>query len=203
MLQSILATILAYASLTSAVPLERRQVQQANTSAPFNLIVETAHNETLNGSQLFSYHAGAGIEQLGIVKQTLDTVNTAGLFQFNSSSYSSYETDTGSYGTLVWTLHGNNFNVSQALGFNYSPFYNTAVPEFGIGSTIFLKFADDFLLVPHTTSTTTSAIDSWYACDIPQDQALGYNYFALAWGLGTAVPDNKSCQKVSVKRLFI
>lgn len=44
------------------------------------------------------------------------------------------------------------------------------------------------------------ALYRWYVCE---SIFIGYNYQTLNWVLGSAKPQNPSCSKVDVKRVFI
>lgn len=208
MFQSSLLAIFSFAALATAAPtIVTRSSSEPIISAPFSLILEST-NSTLNGSYLVASHAGAAIEQLVVGSKTISQGRST-TFNFNNSQNavdSSIVNITGVQGQLVWTLNGSNFNLSEPLVFVYNAAYDTAVPEFQPTSnpTTF-GFVDNLLKVAQYTDdakTPVVALDRWYACQYSPAQAGGYSYFALAWKLGSGTPDNASCSKVSVKRVY-
>lgn len=206
MLSSVFIAIISAVSLAASAPaLQARQLYTVTQSAPFNLIVESS-NSTLNGSQLFAGHSGAAIEELIVGSKTISQ-SSSSQFNFNVSSttYQQYSNITGQQGSLVWTLPASNINVSEPLQFLYNPAYNTAVMQFAPSAGAIFGFKNDYLVVAHYTDATPAvvALERWYTCMIPLAQGNGYNYHALAWGLGSKTPDNDSCQSVRVKRVFV
>lgn len=202
----LFTTVIACLSLSSytagAAVLRARQTSGVQ-SAPFNLILSST-NETLDGSQLSSGHAGAAIEELLIGNQTI-VQSPSTIFNFNETVYPGQTSPAT--GKLVWELHGGNFNVSQALGFSYNPFFDSAVPQFGASLATPLSFTDANELVYYQfqyqgTATEYVAVDRWYACQLSAERNVGYEYFAIVWGLGSRAPTDLTCQKVSIKRVF-
>lgn len=59
-------------------------------------------------------------------------------------------------------------------------------------------YVDDTVSPPKTDETT--AYYRWYSC---QTYYTGYQYTTLAWVVGEAAPQNPTCVKVDVKRVFV
>ncbi|KAL9115817.1 MAG: hypothetical protein Q9227_000185 [Pyrenula ochraceoflavens] len=184
--------------------------QYTDPSAPFNLVLLSSTNTTLNGSSLAACHTGAAIESLcvtgGAVSPGSDT------FTLNTSaSAPSPPPAIGNPGYLIYVLQGSNFNESEPLSLYIDPASNVALPLFepGVESTTYaVAFDEKGLLniqsyVDDTTSPPTlqtKAYYRWYAC---QTYFLGYQYLNLAFVLGEAEPQNPTCQKVDVTRVFV
>lgn len=117
--------------------------------------------------------------------------------------------ETGYTGLVTWLLRGGNFEVSSSLNLAPTPDTNVAVPLFQPGDQGYANFAfdsKDRLLVPSYLDNTvsppvfkTQLLRRWYVCLT----RVGYFYQTLAWTVGSAEPENPSCRKVSVKRVFI
>ncbi|KAL2060738.1 hypothetical protein VTL71DRAFT_9379 [Oculimacula yallundae] len=197
---SILASILALATGISAQ-------YYNNQSAPFQLILESS-NSTLNGKALYACHEGAGIE--GLCIGSSGSPSTSDTFTFNTTEQGSPNTELpGQTGLVTWLLHGGNFNASSSLQLTPSPTSNVAVPLFFPGDQGFANYGFDKknkLFVAGYLDNTVSppvyksqAYYRWYVCLTN----AGYTYTTLAWTVGSAAPENPSCQKVDVKRVFI
>ncbi|CZS97688.1 related to heatshock protein Hsp150 [Rhynchosporium agropyri] len=197
---SILTSCLALATGISA--------QYYNvTSKPFQLILQSS-NRTLNGKGLFACHEGAGIE--GLCVGTSGPSSTSDTYNFNTT----YQQQTnqglpGQTGLVTWLLRGGNFNVSSSLQLAPSPTSDVAVPLFFPGDQGFSGYGfdkKDKLFVAGYLDNTVSppvykaqAYYRWYACITN----AGYTYQTLAWAVGSGKPENPSCEKVDVKRVFI
>jgi hypothetical protein len=79
--------------------------------------------------------------------------------------------------------------------FSPSVEYSTPVGFDENGLMNIQNYLDD-RVVPPTQST--KAYYRWYICTT----YYGYTYQTLAWVLGQYPPENPSCQKVEVKRVF-
>ncbi|CCG80990.1 Putative uncharacterized protein [Taphrina deformans PYCC 5710] len=212
MLATSFSLLTVLLSVAWAAPHERRQsISSVVQSPPFNLYV-TSENATLNGSYVFAGHSGAAIEQLiiGHNSSASDITKPAYIFNFNSSSASSYtyENITGPTGTVVWTLRGSNFNTSQGLGFEYSPFYDDSLLTLGLSTPYLFNFQNDTLVATQYSGNRTDPVivyNNFYSCITAVYQGEGYTYTSLHWkvGSGATAPENTSCQKVSVKRRFV
>ncbi|APA15886.1 hypothetical protein SS1G_09232 [Sclerotinia sclerotiorum 1980 UF-70] len=195
---------------TSLLAVAATQVaaQYTNQSAPFNLVLLSS-NDTLNGTTLFPCHEGAAIEGLCVGASITNTNTTFYTYNFNTSSYdTSFNASIGETGVLTWLLQGANFNLSSPFGLSYSPTSNIAMPLFTPGtSTTNVAFDENDLLniqgyqndttVPITFGT--EAYYRWYICET----YWGYHYTTLAWVVGEAEPQNPTCVKVDVKRVFV
>ncbi|KAF2116093.1 hypothetical protein BDV96DRAFT_645439 [Lophiotrema nucula] len=199
---------LALAASTSA--------QDYNQSAPFNLVI-VSENKTVDGDYLASCHSGAGIESLCLTNQPSTSKpdpTPASVYQFNTTDTGATPNATiGQSGYLTWELHGADFNVSSALAFYFSYSSNVVLPLFYPGidySTVVpvafdsnnLMNIQDYVIdtVNPPTYGDEKAYYRWYACTT---YYLGYTYVNLAWTLGEAAPQNPTCVKVDVKRVFV
>lgn len=208
------AKIFFFGALVAAKIVSRSIVE----SPPFNLII-LSDNTTINGSTLFACHEGAGIEALCpdfSTKLSFGNASAAEVFNFNYSSTDTSTAPGGVTGLITWFLplggRNSSYGVSSALELSYSPTTNVAVPLFYPGngfSSISVAFDECDKLniqgyVDDTTSTPTGGVDTayyrWYICTtIP----TWYTYTTLAWVLGSAAPENPTCQKVEVQRLLV
>jgi len=193
-------------SLVLALGASQVVAQYTNQSAPFNLIL-CSSNATLNGALLGACHEGAAIEGLcpSIGGNASASYN---LFTFNYTSKQTPDPIFGITGLLTWELRGGNFNLSSPMSISTSLTSNVAVPLFTPGSQ-FTSIGfdnDNMLFIPQYYDDTvvppkfgSKPLQRWYACTT-QDT---YLYTTLAWVIGTQSPENPSCQKVKVKRVFV
>lgn len=180
----------------------------ANQTAPFYLVL-SSQNTTLNGSTISACHEGAAIEGLCIGGPLTTTSQT---FTFNFSDASGQTpapTGINLTGLLTYELRGGNFNLSSPMQLSISPTSNVATPLFQPSdSGTFVAFdaeekltivgyQDDSKPLPNYSVTPYY---NWYACTT----AAGYVYQTLAWviGNGSGSPQNPTCQKVEVLRIF-
>ncbi|KAH6720676.1 hypothetical protein BKA61DRAFT_238333 [Leptodontidium sp. MPI-SDFR-AT-0119] len=197
---SILVGGLAFATSISAQ-------YYANQSEPFQLILQSASNSTLNGAALYACHEGAAIE--GLCVGTSGPPTLSNTYNFNYTDQQTPDDVLGYTGLVTWVLHGGNFNASSSLQLNPSPTSNVAVPLFFPGDGGFSSYGfdkEDKLFVAGYLDNSvsppvykTQAFYHWYACITN----AGYIYQTLAWVVGPGAPENPSCQKVEVKRVFI
>jgi len=194
----ILSFVLAFAA-TQVV------AQNLNQSAPFNLVLLSA-NATLNGSLLGACHEGAAIEGLCLGGAPSDSYAQ---YNFNYTAQDPPSTSVlGTIGILVWELRGGNFNLSSPLSLPVDPTTNVAVPLFWPGeeNEVSIGFDKDEMFIPQYIDDTVSPpvydpkpLYRWYVCTTN----AGYVYQTLAWVVGEGKPQNPSCQKVEVKRVFV
>ncbi|PBP22198.1 hypothetical protein BUE80_DR006985 [Diplocarpon rosae] len=195
------------AGLAFATAISAQDPYYRNQTAPFKLVL-SSHNKTIDGSYLYACHEGAAIEGLCVAKSVS---SYSGAFTFNYTDINgppSYP-EFGYLGLITWELQGSNFNVSSSLNLDNSPTSNVAVPLFYPGDQGFTNFAFDKgnkLFVAGFLDNTVSppaykakAYYRWYVCLTN----AGYTYTTLAWSVGSARPENPSCDSVDVKRVFI
>lgn len=167
-------------------------------SPPFALQV-ISRDATWNGQYLAACHEGAAIESLCIY----GVVPVA--FNFN---YSTPTPDPTTQGWLTYELRGGNFNLSQPMKLSYDAATNIAVPlfypdmngqsiGFDINNFMFIQGMDD-TIQPRNISVF-KPYKRWYVCQT----YVGYLLNTLAWGLGAAAPQNPTCSKVEVKRIYL
>jgi hypothetical protein len=202
----ILSTILTLAVSVTA--------QDYNQSKPFNLIVVSS-NKTINGASLIACHEGAAIEGLCISTMPSLKGATASTYQFNTSDFESVgNARAGKTGILTYELRGGNFNESEPLSLSYSPTSNVAVPLFSPGYESqevafdqsghlniqgYIDDTTDPATIGGSTGTATKPYYNWYVCTT----YAGYTYQTLAWVVGRNKPQNPTCVKVDVKRVFV
>jgi hypothetical protein len=137
-------------------------------------------------------------------------------FYFNTTSTSQppvNHTELGAEGILTWFLPVNDYgNVPSSAYFNYDASTDIAVPilETGIPNGVQrMSFTDqDELILQGFVDWTANppnyvgsyGLNRWYAC---RTYYAGYQYDNLVWGLGAGKPDNPTCIKVDVKRVFV
>lgn len=190
-------------------------------SRPFHLIAVTS-NKKYNGTAFTAGHAGAAIEAL-LAGSKPDASN---LFHFNTSKNSGTPSQFGAEGVLTYLLQGGNFKgtpypnnpippntnspqESEGMQFYYDPSTNVALPLFQPTNTpTFIAFdkqnraniqsyLDDTKTPP--TDTKVHAFYRWYICETNYS---AYQYTTLAWTLGNGKPQNPSCFKIELVRVF-
>ncbi|KAF8858190.1 hypothetical protein BDZ45DRAFT_674150 [Acephala macrosclerotiorum] len=194
---SIIASTLALAANQVAA-------QYNNQSAPFNLVLHS-HNTTYDGQTLAACHEGAAIEGLCL---SGPLTNTSVQYTFNTSTTFSPDPVLGTPGYLNYELRGGNFNLSSPLDIPVNPISNVAVPLFGpseSGANVGFDTDNKLFVWGYTDDTVsppvykTQGFYRWYVCFTN----AGYTYTTLAWVVGPHSPENPSCVKVDVKRVFV
>jgi hypothetical protein len=203
---AIPAITLALAASTAA--------QYDKQSKPFYLVLNS-ENKTVNGQYLAACHEGAAIEALCLANAPSPSKPgqiAASTFTFNTSDTVVTPNATlGSPGWVTYELRGGNFNVSEPLGLYVEPTTNVALPLFypGTSEATTLSFDEHDLLniqgyVHDTLNPPTwgdyVAYYRWYSCTT---YYTGYTYVTLTWVLGEGAPQNPTCVKVDVKRVFL
>lgn len=188
--------------------------QYDKQSAPFYLIL-SSENKTVNGQYLSACHEGAAIEALCLAKAPSPSKPgeiAASTFAFNTSETVVTPNATlGAPGWVTYELRGGNFNLSEPLGLEIEPTTNVALPLFYPGSdrATTMSFDEKNLLniqgyVRDTVDPPTwgdyVAYYRWYSC---MTYYTGYTYVTLTWVLGQGAPQNPTCVKVDVKRVFL
>jgi hypothetical protein len=185
------------------------------TSKPFQLVL-TSEDGTINDT-VSACHTGAALESLCLSNSNSTSKpdpTPYSTFNFNTSIYSQEpvnHTELGKPGILTWFLPVNGYGmVPSAANFYYDPTTDIAVPILETGSSgTQLAFDDqDELLVQGYIQWCanppnygeTYGLKRWYAC---RTYYSGYQYVNLAWALGPNKPENPTCVKVDVKRVFV
>jgi hypothetical protein len=203
------------ATLPTAALIASTNAQYYNiTSKPFQLVVTSADggiNDTLSAC-----HVGAALESLCLSNSTTISkpeFEPYSTFNFNTTIYTQPATDPslGIQGILTFNLPAGQPPIPSSASFNYDPTTDIAVPILGPGdqNAQQLSFDDkDELLIqgyidwaanPPKAGNFT-AFKRWYACTT---YFSGYEYDNLAWGLGKHEPEDPTCVKVTVKRVFL
>jgi len=175
--------------------------QYLGQTSPFKLVL-TSQNRTLNGSSLVACHEGAAIESLCIYGKA------SSVFFLNYTRNWSPDPALGLYGSLTWNLPSGDQNFSSAMELHINPTSNVALPLFSPGTshTPIAISENGKLTIPSSVDDTVSppkyqtvAPSRWWACTT----RYGYLYQTLNWVLGPGRPQNPSCQKVEVVRVYL
>ncbi|KAF2203676.1 hypothetical protein GQ43DRAFT_498286 [Delitschia confertaspora ATCC 74209] len=183
------------------------------SSSPFRLMIES-QNSTLNGTVLGACHENAGIEALCPVGSTLDDSATSVTTFYQNVSYfrDSSNSTVNTPGLLCWDLYlGSLGAISSPMYLNTMPNSNVATPIISTGRTILQRvvfdecgwlgiqsYLDDSSAPPARRLKTYM---NWMVCTT----YFSYTMETLAWVLGSEpiMPQNPTCQRVLVKRVFI
>ena len=192
---AVISTVLAGASAVVG------QIQ----SKPFRLQLVSS-DKALDGKGIAACHTGAAIESLCIVKGK-------GVNLYFNTTEGDTEQAPGytKTGALIYNLPINPTPVSSPMSFSYEPSTNVALPLFTPGyETQYIAFEKKnslmtiFSYVNDSTNPPTANVvtplKNWYVCNT---YYLSYQYQTLAWVLGSGKPQNPSCVKVDVKRVFV
>ncbi|KAI1342956.1 hypothetical protein F5Y15DRAFT_371472 [Xylariaceae sp. FL0016] len=186
------------------------QSNYPNQSAPFNLVLSSTVNTTLNGIKLTACHAGAAVEALCL--DTTGAAASAQSYHFNISSDGQTDPNLLEAGLLTWTNTGGSLNYSQSMAFVYNTASNVAYPMFYPDTAQPVAFTtEDLMAVPATVNDAiappvpygtgiTYWDNRWAICEA---YFQSYTYVALQWVLGNGEAQNPSCQAVTVKRVFV
>jgi len=176
-------------------------------SAPFELII-ISKNATINGTSLVACHEGAAIEGL-CSTQTMGLSDAPGsIFNHNTTTGQTVNATIGAAGTLTYELQGANFNVSEPMSLSYNPTSNVALPLFIPGYDVTSVAFDKYQrmnIQGYVDDTVDPALYEvkayyrWYVCIT----YTAYTYSTLTWVSGPGRPENPTCQKVTVKRVFV
>jgi hypothetical protein len=157
-------------------------------------------------------HQGAAIEGLCLTGSRRNETSSYNTFYHNVSA-----TDTPNAidvpGVLGYTLiAGGDLIVPSAMEFSTSPTSNVAVPifypgwdrysmvEFDERGEMYIEAYQDDTVSPPTYYPTPLKVKNWYICVT----RWGYTYSTLVWKIGlTCEPQNPSCQKVVVERVWL
>jgi hypothetical protein len=150
----------------------------------------------------------AAIEGL-CIGASLSNPTAVQTFNLNYSSSFTVDPAIGQVGYLTYELRGGNFNLSSPMQLSYNPFSNVAVPLFmpsESGTEVAFK-SDDLMGIPGYLDDTVSPPSAnspttyyrWYVCET----YAGYLYTTAAWVMGTGEPENPSCVKADLKRVYL
>ena len=187
--------------------------QYYNQSKPFHLVV-VSKNQTINGDTLSACHTGAAIESLCLsnsISVSKPNPIAPATFYFNTSdSVVTPNATLGAPGIVTYVLNSIP-PIPESLGLYPSFSSNVALPLLWPGDTeattmAFDKndllniqdYVDDKVNPP--VSGDYTAYYRWYSCSTYWQ---GYSYVTLSWVLGEGKPQNPSCVKIDVKRVFI
>jgi len=149
----------------------------------------------------------------GLCVATTPPTNLTAYFQFNTTGddVGIEPPNPGATGLLTYSLDIGSENVSSVMEFSISVSSNVAQPIFqpsdsldngalvafdGDGKMNIQSYIDD-TVYPQVEETVT--FYRWYACIT---DFLGYQYRTLAWMIGPGQPENPTCVKVDVLRVF-
>ncbi|OAA69889.1 hypothetical protein ISF_03159 [Cordyceps fumosorosea ARSEF 2679] len=177
-------------------------------SKPFKLVLDSEDGK-INGKSLSACHSGAAIEAL-CLGDASNSQYTSYYFNTTEGSTSPVEGYTTS-GKLVWNLPIQPQPESEAMLFSYDPSTNVAHPLFEPSySATYVAFGEEdnemaiFSYVDDTVNPPKAgnfkALKQWYACTT---YYTGYTYQTLNWVVGNGKPQNPTCVKTEVKRVFV
>lgn len=166
----------------------------------------------------FSYTSSYVNYQFNTTRSICTESNSTGAFTIPCSSTPVDPTLTT--GILTWWLifdqdSGSAGRVSQSMYLDYVPWSNVALAQIGFpnfegdgqyvafdknGLMNIQQFTDDTLEPGSEYLQTVRPLYRWLIC---QTYYSGYHYTALTWVLGSHSPQNPTCEKVNVKRVFV
>ncbi|OAA78637.1 hypothetical protein LEL_05460 [Akanthomyces lecanii RCEF 1005] len=198
-----------FTTIASSVLLSGLAAADDIQSKPFKLVLDS-EDGSINGKTISSCHSGAAIEGLCIGESAPDAYSTYYLNTTQGSTGSPVQGYSDS-GKLVWNLPVQGQAESEAMEFYYDPSTNVAHPLFEPSYTAtYVAFSDEdsemaiFSYVDDTVNPPKAgpfkALKQWYACTTYYS---GYSYFTLNWAVGNGKPQNPSCVKTEVKRVFV
>jgi hypothetical protein len=186
--------------------------QYLNQSAPFRLMLES-NNATLNGTVLGACHSGAASEvacYTGTPVTDDPFYGTVFYYNFNSAAEKNW-TDVDTSGGLGYTWNTSMGLIPSIWGFSVDYTSNIAFATIGPGEIyygtltfdscgyLYMRDSFDDTVNPPTYYDSVKKLDNWYLCLT----TWNYMYEALAWKIGvTGEPQNPTCSKVRVKRVF-
>jgi len=157
--------------------------------------------------------------QFNTTRNVCTETNSTGTFPVSCNDPPVNATVGQTGGLTWWLLYGGTaspeLRVSQAVSLAYNPTSNVAQVEVGFsensGFSQYMAFDDKALLnIQNYVDDTlepgeeylgySKAYYSWYIC---KTYYSGYRYTALTWVLGPAPPQNPTCEKVDVKRVWV
>ncbi|KAJ4144297.1 hypothetical protein LMH87_003187 [Akanthomyces muscarius] len=198
-----------FTTIASSILLSSLAAADDIQSKPFKLVLDS-EDGSINGKTISSCHSGAAIEGLCIGESAPDAYSTYYLNTTQGSTGSPVQGYSDS-GKLVWNLPVQGQAESEAMEFYYDPSTNVAHPLFEPSYTAtYVAFSDEdsemaiFSYVDDTVNPPKAgpfkALKQWYACTTYYS---GYSYFTLNWAVGNGKPQNPSCVKTEVKRVFV
>ncbi|KAF2727525.1 hypothetical protein EJ04DRAFT_451164 [Polyplosphaeria fusca] len=173
-------------------------------------MVISHHNETLNGTVLSACHEGAAIEGFCRGPSISDPLAYGVHFYFNTSASNTNPKAADVPGVLSYdAVFGDNMTVPSAMSLVPDFTSNVAVPiiypnpdqynevYFDKNDEMYvLSFRDDTVDPPVSKETK---FKQWFVCQT----YYSYTYTTLAWVIGkNAKPQNPTCQKVQVQRIW-
>ncbi|KAH7411863.1 hypothetical protein DE146DRAFT_256601 [Phaeosphaeria sp. MPI-PUGE-AT-0046c] len=184
------------------------------TSRPFRLLLKS-DNKTIDGTTLGGCHQGAAIEGLCVTDQRLEN-NATWYNTFTHNVSASAEPNAiDTQGILAFTLLASgSMQIPSSMQLSINPTSNVAVPtiypgfqqytvvQFDDSGSLYIPaYQNDFVSPPESPSPPWK-IKEWYVCLT----RWSYLYTTLAWKVGMdshSPPQNPTCQKVEVLRVYI
>ncbi|KAF2818498.1 hypothetical protein CC86DRAFT_413824 [Ophiobolus disseminans] len=169
-------------------------------SSAFCLVLRSGDTE-IDGTVLGACHQGAMERSLCQTKLRLQDPAEPGTFFYHKVK-SPYQPNANNiHGSVVFTLEGGNFQQDLLMKFQSPRDKNAdlSISIFGGGQSFTaVNFDNDGKM--HRWENGVQ-LYNWYICQI------GYNYpgYPLSWknGPGTELPQNPTCKKVEVVRVFV
>ncbi|RCI08387.1 hypothetical protein L249_8859 [Ophiocordyceps polyrhachis-furcata BCC 54312] len=187
--------------------LGRFAAAQSVQSKPFHLVIESS-DKHINGQGFTACHTGAAIESLCIYNKAERSTFYLNTTEGSESPLKNYEPS----GVLVWNLPVQPTTYSESMSFSVEPSTNVALPLFEPspssqyvtfdrqGRLAIVSYLDDTHSPP--SGSQPRGLRNWYLC---HTYYSAYSYHTLNWvlGSGKAKPQNPSCVKVEVRRLYV
>ncbi|KAJ4348619.1 uncharacterized protein N0V89_009997 [Didymosphaeria variabile] len=184
------------------------------SSKPFRLFLKS-DNATLDGQTLGACHQGAAIEGLCPSGNTHANNSTSydTFYQQTQAEPTVPGADGDPYGPIVWNLTVNGGDIVPSyLQFSYDFLSDVSNPTFfpgnesytsvsftSAGCMYLARYLDDTVTPPQRLDTPQK-VENWYICLT----RWSYLYYTLNWKIGVeGVPQNPTCQKVTVYREFV
>jgi hypothetical protein len=156
---------------------------------------------------------GAAIEGLCLTSQRRNDQATTYTTFYHNVSASDEPNAVDTLGVLVYVLYGGGgLVVPSAMRLSITPTSNVGIPIFSPGYTeystlnfeqngsMYIEAYQDDTVSPPINFQTPLKVKNWYMCLT----RWSYTYNTLVWKIGLSdQPQNPSCQKVEVERVWL
>ncbi|PHH70676.1 hypothetical protein CDD82_6974 [Ophiocordyceps australis] len=176
-------------------------------SSPFQLVIQSVQDETLNGHRITACHIGGAIDSMCLAEAdgaTFFSNTSQGLL----SPLEGYEPAS----VLVWNFAGASRSISKPMSFYHDPSTNVAMPLFHAGyasrQQVTFDKAGRLAIISHMDDSKhppafkAKALQNWFVCKNYENTS---KRMSLAWvvGRGDVSPQNPTCVKVRVYRKYV
>ncbi|KAE8452966.1 hypothetical protein EG329_012153 [Mollisiaceae sp. DMI_Dod_QoI] len=192
--------IISLLALTASQVIAQYPPYYSNQSAPFNLYLRSSDSK-LNGSAIVSCHEGAAIEGL-CVAQAFNPPLSASTYNLNYSANAVPDPELGYTGLLTFVLGPGTINIYSAMAIFPNIATNLGLPLLEPsedGTEVGFDQDNWMYIMGSSDHLTWQPYYRWYACTT----VTSYTYQLLNWVYGDGQPENPTCYKVDVLRVFI